>query len=104
MVEVTDLHMHFGAVRALSGVSFAARDGAITGLLGENGAGKTTTLNIISGLHQPMRGSVALDGRTAGEPIERRRHVGALLDSTHDSPCARTSRISVRCAASAAAS
>ena len=80
MVEVTDLHMHFGAVRALSGVSFAAWDGAITGLLGENGAGKTTTLNILSGLHQPMRGSVALDGRAAGEPIERRRHVGALLD------------------------
>jgi len=80
MVEVTDLHMHFGEVRALSGVSFAARDGAITGLLGENGAGKTTTLNIISGLHQPMRGSVALDARATGEPIERRRHVGALLD------------------------
>ena len=79
MVEVTDLHMHFGAVRALNGVSFVAPDGAITGLLGENGAGKTTTLNIVSGLHQAMRGSVALDG-TAGDPFERRRHVGALLD------------------------
>ena len=80
MVEVTDLHMHFGAVRALGGVSFVARDGAITGLLGENGAGKTTTLNIISGLHQPMRGSAALDGGAAGDPLERRRYVGALLD------------------------
>jgi sodium transport system ATP-binding protein len=80
MVEVTDLHMHFGAVRALTGVSFIARDGAITGLLGENGAGKTTTLNIVSGLHQPMRGSVVLDGGAAGDPLERRRHVGALLD------------------------
>jgi sodium transport system ATP-binding protein len=80
MVEVTDLHMHFGAVRALNGVSFVAPDGAITGLLGENGAGKTTTLNIVSGLHQAMRGSVVLDGGTAGDPFERRRHVGALLD------------------------
>jgi sodium transport system ATP-binding protein len=80
MVEVTDLHMHFGAVRALTGVSFVARDGAITGLLGENGAGKTTTLNIVSGLHQPIRGSVVLDGGTAGDPLERRRRVGALLD------------------------
>jgi len=80
MVEVTDLHMHFGAVRALTGVSFIARDGAITGLLGENGAGKTTTLNIVSGLHEPMRGSVAIDGRAAGDPMERRRQVGALLD------------------------
>ena len=39
MAELTDLHMHFGAVRALTGVSFVARDGAITGLLGANGAG-----------------------------------------------------------------
>ena len=57
MVEVTDLHMYFGAVRALTGVSFVARDGAITGLLGENGdAGKTTTVTIVCGLHEPMRG------------------------------------------------
>ena len=79
MIEVSDLHMQFGSVHALTGVSFVARDGAITGLLGENGAGKTTTLNIVSGLHQPMRGSVLLDG-TAASPLERRRHVGALLD------------------------
>jgi sodium transport system ATP-binding protein len=80
MVEVTDLHMQFGAVRALTGVSFVARDGAITGLLGENGAGKTTTLNIISGLHQPMRGSVAVDDGSSHDPLERRRRIGALLD------------------------
>lgn len=80
MVEISDLHMHFGAVRALTGVSFVARDGAITGLVGENGAGKTTTLNIVSGLHEPMRGSVAIDHCPAGDPVERRRHVGALLD------------------------
>lgn len=67
-------------MRALTGVNFVARDGAITGLLGANGAGKTTTLNIVSGLHQPVRGSVALDRDTAGDPLERRRHVGALLD------------------------
>jgi sodium transport system ATP-binding protein len=80
MVEVTDLHMQFGQVWALTGVSFVAHDGAITGLVGENGAGKTTTLNIVSGLHQPMRGSVVLDGGRFSDPLERRRHVGALLD------------------------
>ena len=80
MVEVTDLHMYFGAVRALTGVSFLARDGAITGLIGENGAGKTTTLNIVSGLHEPMRGSAAIDGDAAGDPVARRHQVGALLD------------------------
>jgi sodium transport system ATP-binding protein len=80
MVDVTDLHMHFGTVRALTGVSFVALDGAITGLIGENGAGKTTTLNIVSGLHQPMRGSVSVDDSAAHELHERRKRVGALLD------------------------
>ena len=63
--------MHFGAVRALAGVSFVARDGAITGLVGENGAGKTTTLNIVSGLHEPMRGTVTIDNSPAGDPVAR---------------------------------
>jgi len=80
MVEVRDLHMHFGAVRALTGISFTAPDGTITGLLGENGAGKTTTLNIVSGLHQPARGDVVVDGAAAAAPTERRQRVGALLD------------------------
>jgi sodium transport system ATP-binding protein len=80
MVEVWDLHMHFGAVRALTGISFTAPDGTITGLLGENGAGKTTTLNIVSGLHQPARGDVVVDGTGAAAPTERRQRVGALLD------------------------
>jgi sodium transport system ATP-binding protein len=82
MVEVRDLHMHFGAIRALTGVSFTAPDGTITGLLGENGAGKTTTLNIVSGLHQPTRGRVVVDGDAAGAaaPTGRRLRVGALLD------------------------
>ena len=80
MVEVRDLHMHFGAIRALTGVSFTAPDGTITGLLGENGAGKTTTLNIVSGLHSPTRGNVVVDGEETDAPAERRQRVGALLD------------------------
>ena len=47
MIEVHDLHKAFGAVKAVNGVSFAARDGEITGLLGPNGAGKTTTLRML---------------------------------------------------------
>ncbi len=80
MVEVRDLHMHFGAIRALTGVSFTAPDGTITGLLGENGAGKTTTLNIVSGLHSPTRGNVVVDGEETDAPAGRRQRVGALLD------------------------
>lgn len=80
MVDVRDLHMRFGAIRALTGASFTAPDGAITGLLGENGAGKTTTLNIVSGLHQPVRGAVFIDGIEIPAPAGRRQRVGALLD------------------------
>jgi sodium transport system ATP-binding protein len=80
MLEVHNLHMRFGPVTALAGVSFAAPDGQITGLLGENGAGKTTTLNILTGLFQPDRGDIRVDGENAGATVDRRRSVGALLD------------------------
>jgi len=49
VVEVQELRKRFGAVAAVDGVSFAAADGQITGLLGENGARKTTTLDCASG-------------------------------------------------------
>jgi sodium transport system ATP-binding protein len=79
MVEVRDVHKRFGAVSAVSGVSFHAPDGAITGVLGENGAGKTTTLGMICGLLQPDEGSIQV-GPSGDTPLERRRRLGALLD------------------------
>jgi sodium transport system ATP-binding protein len=63
MIEVTDLVKHYGAIRAVDGVSFRCGDGQITGLLGPNGAGKTTTLRMIAGLIRPQSGSVMIDGR-----------------------------------------
>ena len=68
-----------GSVPAVREVSFTARDGAITGILGENGAGKTTTLALICGLLRPDDGSIEV-GAGESTPIERRRRVGALLD------------------------
>jgi sodium transport system ATP-binding protein len=79
MLEVRNLHMRFGAVKALTGVSLSAADGRITGLVGENGAGKTTTLNIVSGLHEPSQGSVVVNG-VSTTPQDRRARIGALLD------------------------
>src|SRR5262245_59809089 len=79
MTEVRDLHMRFGPVKAPSGVSQPAADGAITGLVGQNGAGKTTTLNIVSGLHEPNQGAVVVDGIST-TPQDRRSKIGALLD------------------------
>ena len=65
MVEVRNLRKRFGPVTAVDGVSFAAADGQITGLLGENGAGKTTTLAMIGGVLKPDDGSVRIDGADA---------------------------------------
>ena len=83
MIQVRDLRKRFGAVAAVNGLWFQARDGAITGLLGANGAGKTTTLRMICGALQPDAGSIRIDDAPAnGDPIELQSRIGALLDHT----------------------
>ena len=82
MIEVRDLHKAFGAVKAVDGVSFIARDGEITGLLGPNGAGKTTTLRMLYTLMKPERGQVVVDGiDAAADPLGVRRQLGVLPDA-----------------------
>ena len=62
MLTVSDLHVSYGAINALSGVSFTIPQGAIVTLIGGNGAGKTTTLRTISGLLRPRSGSNTFRG------------------------------------------
>jgi sodium transport system ATP-binding protein len=82
MIEVRDLHKAFGAVKAVDGVSFSARDGEITGLLGPNGAGKTTTLRMLYTLMKPDRGQVMVDGiDAANDALVVRRELGVLPDA-----------------------
>ena len=82
MIELKDLHKAFGAVKAVDGVTFTARDGEITGLLGPNGAGKTTTLRMLYTLMTPDRGQVLVDGIDAAvDPIAVRRRLGVLPDA-----------------------
>ncbi|CNG06418.1 branched-chain amino acid ABC transporter ATP-binding protein [Mycobacterium tuberculosis] len=63
MLEVKDLTVHYGAVRALGGVELSVDEGSVTAVLGANGAGKTTLLRTISGLLRPRTGRVELDGK-----------------------------------------
>jgi branched-chain amino acid transport system ATP-binding protein len=63
MLKVRDIHVSYGAIRALRGISFAVEKGELVTLLGANGAGKTTTLKTVSGLLRPERGAVEIDGQ-----------------------------------------
>ena len=62
LLEVKDLHVHYGKIQALRGVSFHVDEGEIISIIGANGAGKTTTLKTISGLLKPTSGSIHFKG------------------------------------------
>jgi len=64
MLKVSGIHVYYGAIHALKGVSFAVERGELVTLLGANGAGKTTTLKTLSGLMRPKRGYVELEGQS----------------------------------------
>ena len=58
MLEVQDIHVYYGAIHALKGISFYLEEGEIVALIGANGAGKSTSLNTISGLLRPQPGTI----------------------------------------------
>ena len=62
MIQVQDLHRHFGGFRAVDGASLTIETGSITGLIGPNGAGKSTLFNVIAGVLKPTSGRVVMDG------------------------------------------
>ncbi len=79
MLQLSDIHKHFGGIKAVDGVSLTIRQGSITGLIGPNGAGKTTLFNIIAGLYAPTSGTVFLDGEDiTGLPPYTLFHKGML--------------------------
>lgn len=63
LLSVEDLHVYYGAIHAIKGISFEVNEGEIVTLIGANGAGKTTTLQTVSGLHKASSGSISFDGK-----------------------------------------
>jgi branched-chain amino acid transport system ATP-binding protein len=63
LLEILDLKVSYGAVKALDGVSLSVPQGAIVALLGANGSGKTTAIRAITGLAAPQAGRILFDGR-----------------------------------------
>ena len=62
MLSIKDLHVHYGAIHAIKGVSLEVNDGEIVSLIGANGAGKTTILHTISGLVKATTGEITYNG------------------------------------------
>ena len=63
MLKVDNIHVYYGAIHAVKGVSLEVNDGEIVALIGANGAGKSTVLKTISGLMHPRSGSIQFDGQ-----------------------------------------
>jgi ABC-type branched-subunit amino acid transport system ATPase component len=83
-LEVRDLVVEFGGLRAVDRVSFRAEPGTIVGLIGPNGSGKTTTLDAVSGLVRPDSGSVRLDGVDLTEYLPEERQAIGMIRSFQD--------------------
>jgi len=68
LLDVLDLSIHFGGVKAVQNVSFSIDPGIVYSVIGPNGAGKTTLFNLVTGVYRPTTGEIRLDG----EPIQGR--------------------------------
>ena len=63
LLKVDGIHVYYGSIHAIKGVSFEVNEGEIVTLIGANGAGKSTTLNTVAGLLKPRTGSISFEGR-----------------------------------------
>jgi branched-chain amino acid transport system ATP-binding protein len=63
MLKARDLHVHYGSIRALKGISMDVAEGEMVALIGANGAGKTTLLNTLSGFNRPKKGEILFRGK-----------------------------------------
>jgi simple sugar transport system ATP-binding protein len=74
LLEIKNVAKHFGAIHAVSDVSFIVEPGEVVGLMGDNGAGKSTMVKLIAGNFPPTHGEVAVDGQVCHfhKPIEAR--------------------------------
>jgi len=80
MLKIDDIHVFYGAIHAIKGVSFEVREHEIVTLIGANGAGKSTILNTVAGLLRPRSGSIYFEGKnTASVPANKMVGLGMAL-------------------------
>jgi ABC-2 type transport system ATP-binding protein len=84
MLDAKSLTKWFGAIRAVSDVTFTVSAGEVLGYLGPNGSGKTTTVGMLTGLVEPSGGVVLFQGADiADDPVEYRRNIGYVPEEPH---------------------
>ena len=72
LLKVENIHVYYGSIHAIKGVSFEVNEGEIVTLIGANGAGKSTTLNTVSGLLKPKIGTIEFEGKSiVGVPANK---------------------------------
>ena len=77
MLEVTDLGISFGGLRAVDALNMSIEKGGLVGLIGPNGAGKTTVFNMLTGVYRPTDGGIRLDGQNlVGVNPQKISHMG----------------------------
>lgn len=82
-IQIEDLHKHFGAVRAVDGVSFRVKSGELFAFLGVNGAGKSTTINILCGQLRQDSGRVTVNGYDMERsPADAKREIGVVFQNS----------------------
>lgn len=89
MLEIIDLHVSYGAIKAVQGISLKVPEGKIIALIGTNGAGKSTTLRTICGLLKPESGRILLEGQDiTGLPTKDivRRGISMVPEGRHVFP------------------
>ncbi len=80
LLKVDNIHVFYGAIHAIKGISFEVEEGEIVTLIGANGAGKSTTLNTIAGLLKPREGRITFDGKNiTGMPASKMVYNGMAL-------------------------
>ena len=80
MLKVEDMHVYYGSIHAIKGVSFEVNEGEIVTLIGANGAGKSTTLNTVAGLLKPRSGKITFEGKNlTGMPASKIVSLGMAL-------------------------
>ena len=80
LLKVDNLHVYYGSIHAIKGISFEVNEGEIVTLIGANGAGKSTTLNTVAGLLKPRSGSILLhDQNIVGVPADKIVSKGMVL-------------------------